>query len=199
MNRILSQSNGIEIVREIVNKNISNLEFLSNNVIDEILKSIQVLSKEDVVINVRELFTNKLLEILNRSDFTKVNNETITTFKYFLDIIKNNNLDYDFTIQKFNESISDEARFKLWQATRYFKPENSFFDTHFSQLTFSDFLNAPNEFQIEYFSENLNKIEEFETIENFCLLTFLIIETPYKTLQDIFPKLLKKYQVAFLD
>src|SRR5690606_18803412 len=117
LSRILNQSNGIEIVTEIVNKKISNLETISNNTIDEILKSIQVLSKTDVVSELRELFTNKLLELLSRCDFTEVKNENISTFKLFLDIIKNkiNNLNYDSTIQKFNESISDETRFKLWQ------------------------------------------------------------------------------------
>jgi len=199
LNRILNQSNGIEIVTEIVTKKISNLESISNNVIDEVLKSIQVLSKTHVVIDLWELFTNKLLEILNRCDFIEVKNETIITFKYFIDIIKNktNNLNYDSTIQKFNESISIEARFTLWQATRYFKPEKIFFDTHLSQLSFSDFLNAPNEFHVEYFSKHLNKIDEFETIENFCLLTFLLVETPYKTIQDVFPQLLLKYQAVY--
>jgi hypothetical protein len=199
LSRILNQSNGIEIVTEIINKKISNLETISNNTIDEILKSIQVLSKTDVVSELRELFTNKLLELLSRCDFTEVKNENISTFKLFLDIIKNkiNNLNYDSTIQKFNESISDETRFKLWQATRYFKPERNFFDTHFSKLSLSDFLNAPNEVHIEYFSKQLNEVEEFETIENFSLLTFLIIETPYKTIQDIFPRLLLKYQAVY--
>lgn len=199
LNRILNQANGIEIVTEIVNKKISNLESISNNAVDEVLKSIQVLSKADVVSELRQLFTNKLLELLGKCDFTAVKNETITTFKYFLDIIKNktNNLNYETAIQKFNESISNEVRFTLWQATRYFKPEKNFFDTHLSQLSFSDFLNAPNEFHVEYFSKHLNRIDEFETIENFCLLTFLIVETPYKTIQDIFPKLLLKYQATY--
>lgn len=199
LNRVLIQSNGIEIAVEIVQKQISSLESVSKAVIDEILRSIHVLSKSEVVFDLRELFTNKLLEILKRCDFTEVKNETISTFKYFLDIIKNknNNLNYDNTIQKFNEAISNEAKFKLWQATRYFTPEKIFFDTYQSQLSFSDFLNAPNEFHIDYFTRHLNEIDDFETIENFCLLTFLIIESPYKTIQDVFPQLLLKYRAAY--
>lgn len=197
--RILNQSNGIEIVTEIVIKKISNLDSISDNTIDEVLKSIQVLIKIDVVSELRELFVNKLLELLSKCDFIEIKNETITTFKYFLDIIKNkrNNLNYHSTIQKFNENISDEARFILWQTTRYFVPEKIFFDKYFYQLSFSDFLNAPSEFHLEYFARHLNKIDELETIENFCLLTFLIVETPQKTIQEISSNILLKYQVAY--
>ncbi len=199
LSRILNQSNGIEIVKEIVNKKISSLESISNNAIDEVLKSIQVLIKADVVSELRELFVIKLLELLSKCDFIEIKNEDITTFKYFLDIVKNktNSLNYDNTIQKFNKNISDEVKFTLWQTTRYFVPEKIFFDKYFYKLSYSDFLNAPNEFHVEYFTKHLNKIDELETIENFCLLTFLVVETPHKTIQEIFPKILLKYQLAY--
>ena len=199
LNRIISQSNGVQIITQIVKNKISNLEAISKNSVDEILKSIQIISKVEIVSELKELVTIKLLELLGKCDFVEVKKETIDIFKIFLEILKskNNNLNYESTIQVFNESVSAETRFILWQATRYFQPEKDFFDAHFAQLSYSDFLNAPDEFHAEYFSNHLSKIEEFDTIENFCQLTFLIIETPHKVIQDIFPRLQLKYQAAY--
>jgi cold shock CspA family protein len=199
LSRILNQSNGIEIVLKIVNKKISNLDSISNNAINEVLRSIQVLSKTNVVNEIRELFTNKLLELLSKYDFTEIKNETLLTFRYFLNLVKNetNNLNYDIIIKKFNESISDKTKFLLWQETRYFQPDKTLFESHFPELSFYDFLNAPFEFHAEYFSSHLSQIKDFERIENFGLLTLLIIETPYKTIQDILVKLPLKYQAAY--
>lgn len=125
--------------------------------------------------------------------------ETIEMFKTFIKIINNKSyaLDYETIIDKFNSSISDLSKLILWRETTYFEPDKTFFLNNFHQLTYYDFIHATNEFHMEYFSNQLDEIGEFDTVENFCLLTFLVVEMPFKTISSIFPKLNETYQAAY--
>ncbi len=199
LNKIITQSNGIQIIRGILDLKILNMESISKQTIDDILESIQLLSQYENINELKDSLTNKLLDLISKCDFINSKKENTAIFKIFLEILTNpaNNLNYDKTIQKFNGSISSETMFILWQETKYFQPENIFFETNFSRLSYIDFLNSSNEFHEKYFSKNFSTIEEFQMIENFGLLTFLIVESPCKKIQEIFPMLSFIYQAAY--
>lgn len=199
LRRILYNKNGIEIVMKLVEHKIANLESIFSDSVRYILESFQVLSTESIVVQLKELFTDKILLLLSKYDFSEIDNERINIFKRFVYIFKNeaNDLNYEYAIQKFNINISDEVKFKLWQMTKYYIPDKELVETNLTDLSLTDFLDAPNELHIDYFSNNFNKIEELESIENFGLLTFLIIESPHNAIIDIFTNLIFKYKAAY--
>ncbi len=199
LNQIIKQSDGILIVTEIIKKKIFDLNSISKKSLDEILASIQLLSNSKQTNELRKSFIERVLELLTKYYLSDINKESVEIFNYFINSIKNesNNFKYDVIIRKLNKLISDDSILILWKATKYFKPKKDFFYKYYNQLSYSDIVSAPIDFHEEIFTKNLKQISDLNKIENIGLFTFLIIESRYPGLKDVFSDLPQIYKAAF--
>ena len=196
LERIFNYSNNTKIISDIIEKKILNFNQISYKSINDIINAIQIISKTQSVIELNRSFADKILGVILMIDFTSLNIDVIEKFKLFIDSVKSDNKISKATIEKFNSYTPIELQFELWNLTKYYQPNKDFFKKFKSRLSYQEFLLAPNEFHEEYFLEKLEAILNYDDIENFGLLVFLLIEMPLNKIQFVFEKLQLKFQIA---
>lgn len=195
--RILSQSNGLTIAEEIIDKKTVSLEFISRDLLNELLNIISLVLKNAAPQVLREKISITLVSIWKKVDLSILDRRIIESFTFFTEIIKNNNVNDEVIIIEFNKNISDEIKFVFWSATKYFNPDILFLMKYLLDFSYSDFLGVSDNFHREYISNRLHEINDYDNIENFGLLTFLTVETPLKVFECIFSKLQAKYKASY--
>ncbi|XOV94277.1 MAG: cold shock domain-containing protein [Bacteroidota bacterium] len=198
LERILSMSNGIQIIENILSRRLEVLSSMDKEEIILLSKSLRYIKDEEVLESIKQHFAKKLLELMIQLDYSDISDTLIRDFHFILAKIESDlGKPYEEeVVSEFNKSITDNIAFILWQKTRYFKPDSDFLQKNYSRLTYEDFINGSEPFLKRYFQERLNEIGEIKDIKAFGLLVCIVVETSVKTIHEILELLPFKFQLS---
>lgn len=198
LDRIMNQTNGSIIVSNILLKKIDELQIINQNEINQLLQTAGRIKEVELAETVKQLLSDKLLQLIIKNDYSNKSKDVIEDFHFIITKLKADiGKPYgEKAISEFNENVNDEIIFLLWQKTRYFEPNASFFEKNYYRLTYDDFINGCEIFHNSYFKNIFSDLEPIKDINAFGLLNCVIIETPVKVINEVLDKLPFAHQVS---
>jgi len=185
LNRIVRLSNGQNILVGICKTKIDSLSRINKNEIQDVLDCILLINKVETATSLASDLNQKITNVALAVGFDGRSKESHDAFTVILSFRES----HFEILESFDRFLSDDARFALWQKTKYFQPSVNFLVSFRDQMNVADFVDTPEEFQWSYFNERHAELNAYEGLVRFCLLSFLIVEFPKACLDKVLPEI----------